>query len=593
MMDGTVMIAGNGDPVLADYATHCAGEGRRVIAICGTDLSRRMEGSVEFHLADNFRKWRDRAEHAAERVRGLVLFVNKRLARRDQALFDMAIEVAHQKGVECVCVVGSFEVHLGDPRARRAEALVLRSLQGLPTRLVVLRTGHVSSTNSRLRDFLKAWWFVFPLVSHRLRGCCLEGEELFTVIDQTLSAGGPPSCRTYTLLGPNRPWRDRLREIPSRPVARAYLACAWILFPLAIIAGIVGALLDLFAPNSRYLQTWHLQTLRPRSVREMLALYNKYNFKHLKVVGYNNGVVHFGQRHPGKTVLSTVCCNQRARVKGILAEVDAGVTVRQARDLLDKHGRELPVLPNYSYVALGTSFFVPIHGSASDFTTIAETIQKVILYDPVKDRILAATRQDPVFGQFLYNLSADVLLLRLQIQTKPKTGYSVRHLEVTRPSGQRVLEYFHDPQPSNIEIRKAGSKAEAVQVFQYFAQKDEANGAALDVPRDKLGRLWDRLEENAFSRMLYHRLNRWLAYHVELFLSEPDFVRFWDTHWDLPILKIQLRSIRRDGFPHSPFRQHGCISADLFMLKKGRPKFDAYLKKTLPEARLNPGKHST
>ena len=38
--------------------------------------------------------------------------------------------------------------------------------------------------------------------------------------------------------------------------------------------------------------------------------------------------------------------------------------------------RELPVLPNYSYVSLGTSYFVPIHGSASKFSTIAETIEK-------------------------------------------------------------------------------------------------------------------------------------------------------------------------------------------------------------------------
>src|SRR5262249_25149539 len=179
-----------------------------------------------------------------------------------------------------------------------------------------------------------------------------------------------------------------------------------------------------------------------------------------KVVGYNNGVVHFGQRFPGKTVLSTVCCNQRARVKGDVAEFDAGVTVRQARDVLDKHGRELPVLPNYSYVALGTAFFVPIHGSASDFTTIAETIQKVVLYDPIKDQIVAAKRQDPAFGEFLYNLRAEVLLLRLQVQTKPKTRYDVKHYEMTRPTGQRVLEYFHDPRPSNVEIRKAGAKAE-------------------------------------------------------------------------------------------------------------------------------------
>jgi hypothetical protein len=180
----------------------------------------------------------------------------------------------------------------------------------------------------------------------------------------------------------------------------------------------------------------------------------------------------------------------------------------------------------------------------------------------------------------------------LQVQTKPRSHYYVDKLESTRPSGQQVLEYFHDPLPSNVEIRKAGSKTEAVHIYKYYIQKEQGNGAALDVPRDKLGRLWDRLEENPFSRILFHRLNRWLAYHVELFLSDADFVRFWETHWTLPILKIQLRHIRRDGFPHSPFRQHDCISADLFMLKRHRQAFDAYLRKTLPEAQLNPGKHT-
>jgi hypothetical protein len=60
----------------------------------------------------------------------------------------------------------------------------------------------------------------------------------------------------------------------------------------------------------------------------------------------------------------------------------------------------------------------------------------------------------------------------------------------------------------------------------------------------------------------------------------------------MPIMKIQLRFIRRDGFPNSPFRRHDCVSADLFMLKRHRGAFDAYLKQTLPAARMNPGKHS-
>ena len=63
-----------------------------------------------------------------------------------------------------------------------------------------------------------------------------------------------------------------------------------------LIAGLVVAFL---ARRSRLLRPWHVETLRPKSVAELLALYNPDNARHVKVVGYNNGVVHFGQRHPG------------------------------------------------------------------------------------------------------------------------------------------------------------------------------------------------------------------------------------------------------------------------------------------------------
>src|SRR5262249_37843888 len=140
------------------------------------------------------------------------------------------------------------------------------------------------------------------------------------------------------------------------------------------------------------------------------------------------------------------------------------------------------------------------------------------------------------------------------------------------------------------EIRKSGAAAATVQVYQYFTAKDHCEQAALEQPRDALGRLWDRLEENPITSFLFHTLTRSLAYHTELFLSEQEFARFWETHRALPIRKIQLRFIRRDGWPHSPFRDRDCISVDLFMLKKHRNRFESYVKQTLPTARTNPGK---
>ena len=119
-----------------------------------------------------------------------------------------------------------------------------------------------------------------------------------------------------------------------------------------------------------------------------------------------------------------------------------------------------------------------------------------------------------------------------------------------------------------------------------------AESAELDVPRDRLGRVWDRLEETPGLSMLFHALSRRLAHHVELFLSEAQFRAFWETHGSQPIAKIQLRFIKQDGYPQSPFRDHDCISADLFMRKKHRPAFEAYLKQHLPGVKMNPGKHS-
>jgi hypothetical protein len=243
-------------------------------------------------------------------------------------------------------------------------------------------------------------------------------------------------------------------------------------------------------------------------------------------------------------------------------------------------------------VSLGTAFFVPIHGSASRFTTIGETIDKVTLYDPVRDRILAATRENGAFGRFMYNLGANVLLLRLRLKTKEKSRYYVARLRATNPSGPEVFAYFRDPAPSNVEVRKAGSAARTVDVYRYYAEPPDGNGQVQDLPRDAIGRVWDRLEENPVTSFLFHALTRRFGYHVELFLPEAEFATFWETHAAVPILKIQLRFIRRDGLPNSPFRQHDCVATDLFLLKKHRARFEAYLKQTLPAVRMNPGKHT-
>jgi hypothetical protein len=114
----------------------------------------------------------------------------------------------------------------------------------------------------------------------------------------------------------------------------------------------------------------------------------------------------------------------------------------------------------------------------------------------------------------------------------------------------------------------------------------------LELPRDTIGRLWDRLEENPVTSFLMHALTRHFAFHVELFFSPEEFTTFWASHRTQPLRKLQLRYIRRDGMPHSPFRDHDCVSVDLFMLRRHRRQFLTYLKETCPAAQTNPGKHS-
>jgi hypothetical protein len=591
-MDDVLLIAGCGNPVLADYATHCLGRGGKVSVVSTPQVCGKIAGQAEWLPAEKFSHAAYLAAHPGRRLSGAVLFLDGALTAPDRTVLAEAAALARAGGAGCVCIVSTFRVHLGDAAAARAEAFVRARLRGFAGRVVILRPAHVLSRHSRLGAFLRRSWFWFPLVPGKLKGCCIEGDELFAVIDRELDGPQGRKSRTYTLLGANRPWQDRLREQGKGPLAHAYAALARVFFPLAVLRILAGLLLDLAGRRVPPLRPWHVETLRPGSLKELLTLYNKYNYRHVKVVGYNNGVVHFGQKFPGKTVISTAACKHLARVKGAVGEFDAGVTVRQAMDVLGPQGRELYVLPNYSYVSLGTSLFIPIHGSASAFGTIADTIDKVLLYDAARDRCVVAARGDPAFGNYVYNLGAAVLLLRLHVQTREKCRYYVKQVELASPSSREVLGYFHDKGPSNVELRKAGSAARTVTVCRYYTEGAAGIDEALEVPRDALGRVWDRLEENPITRILFHGLVRSLAYHVELFLSEQDFATFWETHGGLPILKIQLRFIPIDGYPHSPFREHDCVAADLFLRRKHKGLFDAYLKEKLPGVRLNPGKHS-
>ena len=548
-----VLLVGGPDPVAADYLRHASGGG------CG--------------------------------VRSFVVFLKPRLTDKDRAELDALIRQAAERSVQFVGVVSSFRVHLGDRGAVAAEEYMLGRLKGLPARCVVFRPGYILSPGSRPSAWLRRFGSCYPLVPRRLRSCCVEGEELFASIESERRASGP-NRRVLTLLGPNRPWKDVLAQHRARGPVRACLTVVSALLALLLVGQFAALVLTFLARRRPALRRWNFDTLRPASLRELLALYNPYNYRHVKVVGYNNGVIHFGQKFPGKTVVSTVRCNRVVRTGSDVIKADCGATIRKALDFVADAGQELYVIPNYSYVCLGTAFFIPIHGSAADYSTVAETITSVVLYDPVSDRLLAATRDEPAFREHVYNLKSDVLLLRLRIRVKPKSKYYVRREERDNPGSAELLADLRDTRATNVEIRKASAAGSSVRVNKYYNDPGTADSPVLELPRDALGRVWDRMEENAFTSFILHALTRYFAWHVELFFTAEEFATFWETHRTVPLRKIQLRYIRRDGFPHSPFRDHDCVSADMFMLRRHRRHFEEYLKRTFTTVRANPGKHS-
>jgi hypothetical protein len=415
-------------------------------------------------------------------------------------------------------------------------------------------------------------------------------DELFALIEAVRAA--PRTRRLFTLLGPNRPWRDLLAEHRTPGLLGSLLSVICTVLSLLQIGNLAALVLDLWARRQPALRTWNFDTLRPRSLRELMALANPYNRRHIKVVGYNNGVNHFGQRYPGQTVVSTVRCDRIRRAGPEAIHASSGVTVRKALDFLAADSQELYVIPNYSYVCLGTAFFVPIHGSAVDFSTIADTITEAVLYDPDTDRILRTTRDGPFFRETLYNLKSAVVVLQLRLRVKPKTRYFIRREEVRGPTADDILHILRDREATNVEVRQACAGAAAVQVSRFYNDPGDTAGPVLELPRDRLGRLWDQMEENPITSFLMHALTRHFAFHTELFFSDEQFRTFWETCRSLPLRKIQLRNVRRDGFPHSPFRDHDCVSADLFMFRWHRRRFLAYLNHTLPGVRSNPGKQS-
>ncbi len=557
----------------------------------------------------------------------VVLFIEGEISLRVFRGIRWIVGVAQARPVRCIVVVQSLSLHFGDPTANSLEALLQESLKPHVSSLTVIRTGFVTSPSSGTSQWLRRLNGLHRLLPARMTSTFVDGEKLFSVIDEEVhqaseswESRGPSSnidddCRGITILGQRRPWRDVAATFQSFGVLQRVLTASapvlsligapWLIFFAILLAGKVF-------PSLRQL---HFHTLKPRSVRELISVYNRHNCSDVQIAGYNNGVNHFGWTYPHKTVVLTTSIpgdvhfaalrsstlqtsetsastTSTLESQAALVTVDSGLTLNHCIRELNKTDREFYVVPNYSWISMGTLFFVPVHGSGSRVSTLGDTIEHVLLYDGESERFVEAHRGDGIFRDAMYNRDRRWLLLKLSLRVKLKSKYFVRRSQIENPSAEEIQNLFNDSEASNVEVRKNKAASTAVDVCRYYIDTNAVGTDALEIPRDSIGRIWDRLEETPIVSTLFHWFVRTFAFHVELFLKPSEFVVFWDQHQSLPVSKIQLRRVLKDGMTHSACEHSDCISADLFMTRRNRDVFRRFIATHLPDVKTNPGKQS-
>ena len=544
----------------------------------------------------------------------VVFLTGHSLTRDDLKTVRQISDFLTGRQTNCVVVRESLSSHLGDPSSDDIDDALSKCLTPAVKRLSILHCGYVLSANSVIAGIRERWCVAVPLLHQRMTSTFVDGPRLFAAINQEL-IGSKPSLKAHpaaalrgfreiSILGQRRSWRDVFGERSanqSRPgigpsiSARiadqmAALACRFLsLLGLATVIFGCVRLAGKISPGWRQL---YFHTLKPRSVRELLALYNRHTVNDIQIAGYNNGVNHFGWKYPDRTVVQTILVPGRIRLRADSVSVDAGATLKESIGLLNLANREFLVVPNYSWISMATLFFVPVHVSASRVSTLSDTIEEVLLFDADNEQFIRACRGDSVFQRAMYDTSRHLLLLRLRLRTKQQSRYFVKHSQMDHPSADQVLRLFDDPLACNVEVRKNKASAVSIDVRRYFEGFDADRVDAMELPRDSIGRIWDRLEETPIVSGLFHWFVRTFAFHVELFLTADEFRIFWDHHQSLPVSKIQLRRVLKDGILNSACRNQDCISADLFMTRGNRDDFCQFVATHLPDVRSNPGKQS-
>jgi hypothetical protein len=545
------------------------------------------------------------------RIKEVVFFLRPRVSTRVLKVFAQIARQANGEQISCVVVLLSLGVHFGDRASAEFECFLCDSLKQHVSRLTVIRTGHVLSSLSRTSLRLREMDVFSPLIHDRMTSTFVDGERLFRTIEAELISADAlrrpqlasfgSGFRELTLLGTRRSWRSvipkrlnpgRLPRITRRLSSLlSAFGFSWILLQLLRFC-------QYFIPSLRQIS---FHTLKPRSYRELISLYTSHNCGDVVIAGYNNGVNHFGWDFPDRTVVLTTSIPGRTRIQTVespgrsparILRADAGLTLNHCIRALKRAGLEFFVVPNYSWISMGTLFFVPIHGSGSRISTLGDTIDEVLLYDGDHDQFIRARRGDLLFRESMYSKNRHLLLLRMKLSVKPQSQYFVKRFKLQNPSAQEILDLFVDSEACNVEVRRSTASSDFVEVSKYYSDVSQGDQRLLEVPRDKIGQIWDRLEQTPVVSTLFHWFVRTFGFHVELFLTPEEFSVFWGQIGTLPISKIQLRRVLKDGIPNSACETGDRISADLFMTRRNRDGFCRFIAGHLPGVRTNPGKQS-
>lgn len=504
-----------------------------------------------------------------------------------QLLHDVCVSRVSQ-----VVVITDCDVHFADTAAAEWEDRLRDVALAAGTPLAILRVNYTLSRRTRVTRWLRRFSGIAPLVSSSFRSSFARLDEVVAAVTRTSEDLESDPGRPRTLLGENRPWNDVLREHCESRVSRTVAA---VLTPLSWLglASVLGGIVRIFSGLKTNQSRLNFHQIQPRSESELLALCHAFNRRHVAVCGYNNGVNHFGWQHQQQTIVPTAGSGRHLTIDddNNRLTVDAGYLLKECRQRLADCGRQFYVVPNYSYIGMGTIFFVPVHGSGSEVSTLGDTIESVRLWNPRTHEIVNVSRDDALFRDTMYNPGSGLIVLQLTFSIHAERDYFVTRTEYSQPDADTVWNVFSDAETSNIEVRKNRAAADEIQVLKYYTG-GESSEERLSVPRDSIGRLWDRLEENRLTAYLFHLLVRKLAYHVELFMTKDEFAIFWQHHQQLPVSKIQLRFVRHDAMPHSPFGDEDRVSADLFMGRGKAAGFQEFVKTHLPDVRFNPGKQS-